>query len=55
MTVDAPNREDAVRQLQGMMTQEGLDQHFRERHNPSEQKPTLEQAHAAIASVTAAA
>jgi hypothetical protein len=55
MSVDASNRDDAVRQLQGMMTQEALDQHFRERHQPSEQKPTLEQAHAMIGTVVQAA
>ena len=49
MTVDAGTREEAIAKLTGMMTQEELDKHFAENHQPTEQKPTLEQDHAMIA------
>ena len=49
MSVDAGTREEAVSKLTGMMTQEALDKHFLENHQPSETKPTLEQSHAMIA------
>jgi len=48
MTVDAPNREEAVSMMKAGMTQEALDQHMAERHQPGEPKPSLEQAHAMI-------
>jgi hypothetical protein len=55
VTLEASSREDAVRQFQTMMTAEAIDQHFAERHSPSEPKPTVEQAHAMIAEMTQAA
>ena len=55
MSVDASSRDDAVSKLQAGMTQEGLDTHYAERHQPSEQKPTLAQTHAMIAQYVAAA
>ena len=55
MTLDAANRDEAVTKFKAGMNQEALDQHFRQRHQPSEQKPTLEQAHAAIEQMVATA
>jgi hypothetical protein len=37
------------------MTQQALDEHMREYHKPDEQAPTLEQAHAMITQMVAAA
>lgn len=48
LSVDAENREDAVRQLKAGMTQEALDVHMEKYHKPDEPKPTLEQSHAMI-------
>ena len=48
MTVDAETKEEAIVKLNDMMTQEALDDHFLKNHQPTEQKPTLEQAHAMI-------
>jgi hypothetical protein len=53
--MEAGSREEAVTKFQSFMTQEALDEHFRERHNPSEPKPTLEQAHMMIDQVLVAA
>jgi hypothetical protein len=55
MTVEANNRDDAIGMFRAGMTQEALDQHFQERHSPSEPKPTLEQAHASIGQMVAVA
>ena len=55
MSVDAGSRDDAVKQLQGFMTQDGLDAHMKQYHKPDEQAPTLAQAHAMIAQMVAAA
>ena len=55
MTMDAANRDEAVAKFKAGMTQEALDQHFRERHQPTEQKPTLAQAHASIEQMVAVA
>jgi hypothetical protein len=55
MTEDAPNREAAVEMFRAGMTQEALDDHMRQYHQPGEPKPTLEQAHAMIGQVVAAA
>jgi hypothetical protein len=55
LTVDAPDRDTAVNQLKGMMDQDGIDRHIRERHNPSDPKPTVEQVHAMIEQTLVAA
>ena len=55
MTIDAANRDDAVAKLRQGMTQAALDDHFREHHQSTEQKPTLEQAHRSIDQMVAAA
>jgi hypothetical protein len=54
-TVEANSRDEAVRRFQEMMTAEAIDQHFAERHSPSEPKPSVEQAHAMIEQMTQAA
>ena len=48
MTVEAPNREQAVAMFKAGMTQQALDDHLRQNHRPDEAKPSLEQAHAMI-------
>jgi len=48
MSVEAGSREEAVRMLQGGMTQAALDGHMKQYHKPGEQKPTLQQAHTMI-------
>ena len=55
MTVDAPNRDEAVRMLKAGMTQQGLDDHMRQHHQPGDPKPTLEQSHAMIEQMVTAA
>ena len=55
MTLDAPNRDAAVEMFQAGMTQEALDQHWRERHDASQPKPTLEQTRAGIGQAVVAA
>ncbi len=55
MAIEAANRDDAVAKFKVDMTQEALDEHFRERHQPTEQKPTLAQAHASIEQLVAVA
>ena len=55
MTIDAGSRDEAVGKLKTAMTQEAFDQHFREWHQPTEQKPTLQQAHANIEQMLRAA
>jgi hypothetical protein len=55
MTIDAPSRDEAVGMFRAGMTQQALDEHFAQRHQPTEQKPTLEQAHGMIQQMVAAA
>jgi len=55
MPIEAANRDEAVANFKAGMTQAALDEHFRERHQPTEQKPTLAQAHASIEQMVAAA
>ena len=55
MNIDAGSRDEAVTNLKTAMTQEAFDQHFREWHQPTEQKPTLQQAHANIEQIVRAA
>jgi hypothetical protein len=55
MTMDAGTRDEAVSKFRAMMTQEMLDEHMRQYHQPNEQKPTLEQAHAMIGQQVVAA
>jgi hypothetical protein len=56
MKIEAANCDQALEMFKAGMTQEALDQHFRERHNEAtEQKPTLEQAHAMIGQFVKAA
>ncbi len=54
MTLEAASRDEAVGMFKAGMTQQALDQHFREPHPPNEPKPTLEQAHAGITQMVAA-
>jgi hypothetical protein len=49
MHLEASGRPEAVRKFKEMMTQEALDQHMRERHQPNEPKPSLQEAHDQIA------
>jgi len=55
MTVEAGNREQAVGMFKAGMTQQALDEHMAQYHQPGDQKPTLEQAHAMIDQMVAAA
>jgi hypothetical protein len=55
MAIEAANRDEAVAKFKQGMTQEALDEHFRERHQTTEQKPTLAQAHASIEQMVAVA
>ena len=55
MSIDAPDRETAVAQMQAGMTQEALDEHLRQNHADDAQKPTLEQTKAIIAQALVAA
>jgi hypothetical protein len=55
MTMEADNRDEAVGKFKAFMTQEALDEHMRQRHSPSEPKPTLEQAHTMIEQMVAVA
>lgn len=55
MTLDAPNKDAAVDMFRAGMTQQALDDHFRQHHQPSEPKPALEQAHAMIGQMVAVA
>jgi hypothetical protein len=48
MTLAAPTREAAVSMFKAGMTEQAIDQHMREKHQPGEPKPTVEQAHAMI-------
>jgi hypothetical protein len=48
MSLEAPNRNAAVSQLQSMMDARGIEQHFAEHHKPDEQRPTVEQVHGMI-------
>ncbi len=50
-SVDAENREGAVEQLKGMMTEEAITQHCAEKH-PGEPVPTKEQTDAMIDQTT---
>ena len=55
MTLEAANREAAVGMFRAGMTQQALDDHMRQYHQPSDPKPTLEQAHAMIGQMVAVA
>ena len=44
MDLEAEDRDEAVRLFQGGMTQEFIDSHFAEHHQPGEAKPTPQQA-----------
>jgi len=55
MTVEAGNRDQAVGMFKAGMTQQALDEHMAQYHQPGDQKPTLEQAHAMIDQMVAAA
>ena len=51
-TLEAANQDDAISKFKVGMTQAALDDHFGQHHSASEQKPTLEQAHAMIGQMT---
>lgn len=55
MAIEASNRDEAVTTFKQGMTRSALDEHFRQHHQPTEQKPTLEQAHQSIEQMVAAA
>ena len=55
MTIDAANRDEAVAKFKAGMTQQALDEHMAQYHQPGEQKPTLEQAHGMIDQMVKAA
>ena len=55
MTVEAGSRDEAVEMFKAGMTQQALDEHFAQYHQPNEQKPTLEEAHAIIGQAVAVA
>jgi hypothetical protein len=48
MTLDAGSREEAVSKFQAGMTQQALDEHMVQYHQPGEARPSLAQAHAMI-------
>lgn len=50
----ADNREQAVETFKQGMTQEALDQHFAQHHQPSDTKPSLDQARQGIELMVAA-
>lgn len=54
MTVEAPDRGQAVALLQGGMTQDALDAHWESNHSADSQKPTLEQVRGMIGQLVAA-
>jgi hypothetical protein len=51
MSVDAPSREDAVKMLQGGMTQDAINSHMADKHK-GEAVPTVQQVHGMIAELT---
>jgi hypothetical protein len=55
MALEAADRTEAVAKFKQGMTQSALDEHFTQYHQPTEQKPTLEQAHQSIDQMVAAA
>ena len=55
MTLEAASRDEAVGKFKAGMTQAALDDHFRQHHSPTEQKPTLLQAHSVIEQMVAVA
>jgi hypothetical protein len=55
MTVDAADQDAAIEMFRAGMTQQALDEHMAQYHQPGEQKPTLEQAHAMIGQTVRAA
>jgi hypothetical protein len=48
MSVDAPTREDAVKMLQGGMTEANIAEHMKQ-HHAGEPVPSVEQVHGMIA------
>ena len=48
-SVEARSRAEAAVKFRSAMTQEALDEHFNRYHRPNDPRPTLEEAHAAVA------
>jgi hypothetical protein len=55
MTIDAADRNDAIGKFRAGMTQQALDEHMSQYHQPGEPKPTLQQAHEMIGQTVKAA
>ena len=55
MSVEASSRDQAVGMFKVGMTQQALDDHMKQYHKPDEPHPTLEQTHAMIEQMVAAA
>ena len=55
MTVEAGSRDEAVSMFKAGMTQQALDEHMQQYHQPGDPKPSLEEAHAMIQQMVAAA
>ncbi len=55
MSLEAASREEAVGKFRSGMTQEAVDQHFRDHNHGSDPKPTLAEVHAAIEQMVAPA
>lgn len=54
MSVDAGSRDEAVKSLQGMMTQDAINAHMKDHHKADEPVPSVEQVHGMIAQLTTA-
>ena len=52
MSADANSRDEAVKIIQGYMTDASLADHMKQFHKADEPTPTVEQAHAMIAQLT---
>jgi hypothetical protein len=54
MSVDAANRDEAVKTLQSWMTAGSIAQHMKDHHKPDEAIPSVDQIHGMIAQLTTA-
>ena len=55
MTLDAGSRDEAVAMFKAGMTQQALDEHLAQYHQPGDPKPSLAEAHTMIQQAVAAA
>ena len=54
MSAEGGSRDEAVKTLQGYMTQDAINQHMKDHHKADEPVPTVEQVHGMIAQLTTA-